>query len=507
MAGDVRLNIDEQVLLNKYGCRPFPRPEAFTFASSTATSISNYAYSEAEKARIKLIEKSIKNGLKKGSTQFAEKLKSRLSNVFDLSKDGQIIFSPSGTDSALQIGALAQVITQKEITHIVIASDETGSGVSEALSGAHFANNTALDINVTKSERIEGFRKVNVVDIPLRNELGELKDSEVLDQEALDAVNIAFAEDHYIVLHVIDQSKLGYQAPSTGLIEKVKGFDKIDLQVVIDASQLRIDAEDINDYIKQGNILTITGSKYYTGPPFSGALILPKKITKALKSSEEKLPIGLVEYFHKSDWPKSWSCASTLAKGYNYGSYMRWNAALSEMKRYYETPLTLRNLGIEKFCNYVEESIQDAPFLEQLFISDFKTTSAQSENEIKLRNIRSIFPFFVLKEGKALTHEVITKLYRLLNKDISYSFKDAPLEVNRIAAQKCHIGQPVKVKYSVNEPSAVVRISLGARIISDSWKDRDSSLFFNKIEEQMGQVRTVIKKIELILEHPTLLKD
>jgi len=36
--GDLRLNIDEIHLLNKYGCRPFPRPDAFTFASSTASS-------------------------------------------------------------------------------------------------------------------------------------------------------------------------------------------------------------------------------------------------------------------------------------------------------------------------------------------------------------------------------------------------------------------------------------------------------------------------------------
>jgi hypothetical protein len=41
--GDLRLNIDEIDLLNKYGCRPFPRPDAFTFASSTGTSVSNFA--------------------------------------------------------------------------------------------------------------------------------------------------------------------------------------------------------------------------------------------------------------------------------------------------------------------------------------------------------------------------------------------------------------------------------------------------------------------------------
>ena len=60
--GDLRLNIDEEELLNKYGCRPFPRPEAFTFASSTATSVSNYAFNNTEKARGILIAKSLSNG-------------------------------------------------------------------------------------------------------------------------------------------------------------------------------------------------------------------------------------------------------------------------------------------------------------------------------------------------------------------------------------------------------------------------------------------------------------
>ena len=42
--GDTRLSLDPTTKLNGYGCRPFPRPEAFTFASSTATSISDRAY-------------------------------------------------------------------------------------------------------------------------------------------------------------------------------------------------------------------------------------------------------------------------------------------------------------------------------------------------------------------------------------------------------------------------------------------------------------------------------
>jgi hypothetical protein len=49
--GDLRLNIDEIDLLNKYGW-PFPRPDAFTFASSTGTSVSNFAYDKTDKVEV-----------------------------------------------------------------------------------------------------------------------------------------------------------------------------------------------------------------------------------------------------------------------------------------------------------------------------------------------------------------------------------------------------------------------------------------------------------------------
>jgi hypothetical protein len=93
----------------------------------------------------------------------------------------------------------------------------------------------------------------------------------------------------------------------------------------------------------------------------------------------------------------------------------------------------------------------------------------------------------------------------LLNSDISNQFKNSPLEIIRIAAQKCHIGQAVNVKYGNNSQSAVLRISLGARVISESWVNRDVSLFFRNIESQMNQITVIIKKIELILSNSELL--
>ncbi|WP_373941493.1 hypothetical protein OEG92_17955 [Polaribacter sejongensis] len=73
-------------------------------------------------------------------------------------------------------------------------------------------------------------------------------------------------------------------------------------------------------------------------------------------------------------------------------------------------------------------------------------------------------------------------------------------------AQKCHIGQAVNVKFEDDIQSAVLRISLGARVISESWVNRDISLYFRNIEAQLSQITVIIKKIELILNTPELLK-
>jgi len=175
--GDLRLNIDEFELLNKYGCRPFPRPEAFTFASSTATSVSNFAFDKTDKARTILIQNSLKKGFKKTTIEFSESLKNNLRKALKINDECQIIFSPSGTDSSLQIAAITQIISDKKITHVLVASDETGSGVPAALKGWHFENTTALNYPVKKGDKIEGFRDVDLINIPLRDENGELKSS------------------------------------------------------------------------------------------------------------------------------------------------------------------------------------------------------------------------------------------------------------------------------------------------------------------------------------------
>ncbi|OOV26408.1 hypothetical protein BXU11_13070 [Flavobacterium sp. LM5] len=503
--GDLRLNIDEIELLNKYGCRPFPRPDAFTFASSTATSISNFAFDKSDKLRRVLIQNSLKNGFKSTTNDFSELLKNKLRKALKIKDECQIIFSPSGTDSALQIAAITQVVSDKQITHVLVASDETGSGVPAALKGCHFENTTALNYPVKKGDTIEGFRPVNVIQIPSRDEKGQLKSLEQMDEEVFNAILQKNQAGQHVVLHIMDQSKLGFQSPSKSLLQRLNTLKELSLQCIVDASQLRLDPKDIQHYLNKGYLITITGSKYFTGPPYCGALILPKSVSKTIDSLSTTLPKGLNTYYNHSDWPTTWSCAKNLSDGFNYGSNMRWNAAIVEMERYYKTPILYRNMGIEMFCNFVEDSIKEATFLEPLFM-DRSTTKPFEKEEFGLRNICTIFPFFIKKNGEVLPQKQVKNLYVLLNSDISNHFAHSPLEIIRLAGQKCHIGQPVDVKYNPEFQSAVLRISLGARIISESWVNRDISLFFRNIENQMNQITTILKKIELILSTPDLIE-
>ncbi len=412
--GDLRLNIDEIDLLNKYGCRPFPRPDAFTFASSTATSVSNFAFDKTDKVRSILIRNSLKNGFKNATIDFSELLKNSLKKIFKLNEESEIIFSPSGTDSSLQIAAITQIFSDKEITHVLVASDETGSGVPSALKGCHFENTTALNFPVKKGDKIEGFRDVDLIKIPFRDENGSLKSSKQLDEEVYDAIYKTNEQGRHIVLHTMDQSKLGYQSPSDELIRRLDTLSKLSIQIVVDGSQLRLDPKDIQNYLNKGYIVTITGSKYFTGPPYSGALLLPKSVSKVLHSAKNSLPAGLTQYYNHSDWPISWFCSNDLSDGYNYGSYMRWNAAIVEMDRYYKTPILYRNMGIEMFCNFVEDSIKEASFLEPIYGDETKTNSYTSK-EFGIRNIRTIFPFFILKNNEVLSVDKVKKLYTLLN--------------------------------------------------------------------------------------------
>src|SRR5690242_17197348 len=155
--GDTRLVLDPVSRLNGYGCRPFPRPDAFTFASSTATSISGRAYAAAAAARQCLLRDSARGGFERAFAEQMRALREELRGLLGLEAlDCEIVFSPSGTDSQLHAAVLTSAIFGTPLTSVIAAADETGSGTVFAASARHFNTATAQGIAVAKGERLSG---------------------------------------------------------------------------------------------------------------------------------------------------------------------------------------------------------------------------------------------------------------------------------------------------------------------------------------------------------------
>jgi hypothetical protein len=127
----------------------------------------------------------------------------------------------------------------------------------------------------------------------------------------------------------------------------------------------------------------------------------------------------------------AWICSNDLSEGYNYGSYMRWNAAIVEMDRYYKTPVLYRNMGIEMFCNYWR-------FCKSHFSRTnlwwWSKTNSYDSKEFGIE-ISVLFFLSSLKIKKHYRSIMCKKLYTLLNSDLSAQFEDSSLEIIRLAAQ------------------------------------------------------------------------
>jgi hypothetical protein len=70
-----------------------------------------------------------------------------------------------------------------------------------------------------EGDKIEGFRDVDLIKITFRDENGALKSSSQLGEEVYNAISKTNELGRHVVLHTMDQSKLGYQSPSDALIQ------------------------------------------------------------------------------------------------------------------------------------------------------------------------------------------------------------------------------------------------------------------------------------------------
>ncbi len=497
--GDTRLSLDSVSQLNGYGCRPFPRPEAFTFASSTATSISERAYAAAAAARQDLMRDSAGAGFDAAFDAHQERLRGALKQLLGL--DGSecgIVFSPSGTDSQLHALFVARAILGTPLVSVVAAADETGSGTAFAARGRHFNAVTASGAAVVKDGPIAGMSEgVDSLPVPMRDASGALRPYDALDAAIMQGVAQTLAAGKRALLFAMDSSKLGLRSPSLDCLRWMAEAAGEEVQVVIDAAQMRLGRKRIRWYLDQGFMVLVTGSKFFTGAPFSGALLLPPRIVAHCRRIDQ-VPEGLLDYTSRCDWPASLpSLRAALPARTNLGQWLRWVSALEEMRAFFAAPKSFRELALTQFSEVVPRLIAAENCFEPMQFDDMVLDESGDEEMAP----RTIFPFFVRRNGRLLSQAETVKLYHALNDDVTPLLPaNLPPMQRLLAARRCHIGQPVAVADGRGGIVGALRISAGARVVSESWRGEMRAARDN-LRCEFDQVRAILAKLRLLLRH------
>jgi hypothetical protein len=496
--GDPRLGIDPASGANQYGCRPQPCPGTPSFSSSTATSISEPAYERAGAARESLMRSAIAAGLDEAFEARVEAMREELKVCLGLPPGKvDVVFSPSGTDSQLQAVLLARALLGPRLTTVVVAADQTGSGTADTARGHHFSAATANGIRVRKGEPVAGLAHgLNSVALPLLDPAGDFRQPDEIDSLVLGAIEAAVANGPSVLLQIMDSSKLGWRAPSDQCLDEIEMRWPDRVQVVVDACQMRLGRPRLRKYLDRGYMVIVTGSKFFTGPAFSGALLVPAGASKALDAVTGFAP-GLCDYFSRSDWPKNWpGLRSRFPARANVGQWLRWEAALEEIRTYYDVPGEFRLTALTMFGQGVQRIIAASPSPRLLPPQRRPTAGCGDDEELAQP---TIFPFLIERAGRALALDDCSRIYRLLSSDARHSASANEGGRDREAAAKaCLVGQPVALGDRARHPAAALRICADARLVRQAWSSNQQAARAN-LERELERVAAIVAKIEWLL--------
>ena len=230
---------------------------------------------------------------------------------------------------------------------------------------------------------------------------------------------------------------------------------------------------------------------------------MPEQIVLKVQHSGAQLDAGFNSYCAREDMPQRLRAVLPVhGKGYNLGSMFRWVAALAEMGRYYAIPASVRAEAVAHFCGRVEDILLAAKFIE-LHYRDSCKIAVPGVAVGELSGRRMIFPFFLTYlhngETKLCSAEQMQRIYLLLNQDCSTRFPYKNAREFRLLAQMCHIGQPVSVIHRTGFVTSVLRISVGARIFSESYSAAKGRIMDFLIEDEFWQIGVILAKMELLL--------
>ncbi|GGI29465.1 hypothetical protein [Bradyrhizobium guangdongense] len=489
--GDGRLALDPKERVNGYGCAPSPESEIWNFASSTASTISRPGYDRAAMAREELVHKSLFDEVEIAFDRRCEDMREELRGHFQLPPRVDIVLSPSGTDSQLHALFLAHAVLGAPPVTIVVGADQTGSGTIHTARGHHFSAMMASGVAVRKDGAIAGLAGDSIA-VPLLDAAGFAMRGDA-DAAVVRTIEDSLAQGRRVLLHIMDSSKLGWRAPSAACLDEIARRWPRKVQVVVDACQARLGRRRLRSYLDRGYMVLITGSKFFGGPAFSGALLVPKGISRALDRIEGIAP-GFFDYAGRCDWPMAWTALrSRFERRPNFGQWLRWEAALADIGNYYAVPGAFRGKAMAELAAGVDSMIALSPSLRAVPAA---LGAADADDEEFTQP--SIFPFTLMRNSKPVSVADTSAVHRALARDMSDGIVGSAAD-RQVAAQRCLIGQPVRLEQADAAPQAALRLCVGARLVTEAWSV-DSAQAQANVQDILDRIAHVLVKIELLLD-------
>jgi len=489
--GDPRLALDPTDRVNGYGCAAAPEPEIWNFASSTASTISQAAYDRATLAREELMHKCLFDEVEIAFDARCEDMRDELRGHLQLPPRVDVVFSPSGTDSQLHALFLARAVLGAPPVTIVVGADQTGSGTIHTARGHHFSSMTASGFAVRKDGAVAGLAGASLP-LPLLETAPGIAMRADADAAVLHAVETTIAQGAPVLLQILDASKLGWRAPSAACLDEIARRWPRKVQIVVDACQARLGRRRLRSYLDRGYMVLMSGSKFFGGPAFSGALLVPKGLSRSL-DRVEGIAAGIFDYAGRCDWPMGWTALrSRFDRRPNFGQWLRWEAALAEIGSYYAVPGAFRARVLAELAAGIDSMIALSPSLRAVPAT---RTAGMDDEEFAQT---TIFPFMLLRDGKPVSTAETSAVHRAMARDMNEEISGSAAD-RQVAALRCLIGQPVRLERQDEAAQAVLRLCVGARLVTEAWSP-DTAEAQRNVQRLLDRIAHVLVKIELLLD-------
>jgi hypothetical protein len=504
--GDSRLAIDHRTGFNKYGTTPRPRPEAVHFSSSTASSISDYGFMYCDMLRRDFLAAMLREELspKQLRARAVDAIASEILALLGLSgHDADVALAPSGTDTEM-LAVLVSVATGGPLTNILIAPEETGRGVREAGAGRYFDSLAASGQPIKKGQAAWPQATIRRVEVPIRDGNSAPRTQSAVSADIRLEIEWALTQHHHVLLHLLASSKTGLNAPSEESVIELSQLAPNSIDVVVDACQMRNPFVKMGEWVRRGWMVQVSGSKFLTGPPFSGALLIPPQF----RSRAHNIDILLNQapaVGSKQDWSGWWRDQFSIASDddvTSFGAIFRWLPAVLEAQLFNAIPSKLRHYSFDRFRTALNEHLDKSEWLVRM--DPLEGELGQEGGDPNLAT-SSIICFSVTvshwKGGKrVLDEDECRKIFNLLNLDLSGELGQLNFAQRARARLQAHIGQPVVLRSKDSLAStAILRMVLGARFFSIVAHAGPGSVEA-ALESEIADAIRALEKLELLAQ-------